>query len=93
MKTVADRDSARQKQLGKTGVRTVNAVHGLRKAESDPQFELDLAANLRERLGREQLFEFISEIFSRIRLHRPTYAARLFPGACKISRFGSCDRK
>jgi len=57
MKSVPARDSARKARLGKVGVRTVKAVHGLRKSESDPQFELDLAANLRERLSREQLLD------------------------------------
>ncbi len=37
--------------------RVVKAVHGLRQAAPDPQFELDLAADLRERLNREQLLE------------------------------------
>jgi acetyltransferase-like isoleucine patch superfamily enzyme len=55
MNSDADRDSARMRRLGKIGVRTVQAVHGLRESEPDPQFELDLAANLRERLSPEQL--------------------------------------
>jgi len=44
----------------KSGTRTVTAVHGLRKIEPDPQFELDLAAHLREQLSREQLLEAFS---------------------------------
>ncbi len=40
-----------------SGVRVVKAVHGSRDAATDPQFELDLAADLRERLNREQLLE------------------------------------
>src|ERR1700730_18957570 len=39
------------------GFRLVKAVHGLRDAAPDPQFELDLAADLRTRLDREQLVE------------------------------------
>jgi acetyltransferase-like isoleucine patch superfamily enzyme len=39
------------------GPRVVKAVHGARQAASDPQFELDLAADLRTRLDREQLLE------------------------------------
>jgi len=57
MRSVADRESARLKRHGKVGVRTVKAVHGLRKSVADPQFELDLAANLRETLNREQLLD------------------------------------
>ena len=39
------------------GFRLVKAVHGVRDAAPDPQFELDLAADLRTRLDREQLVE------------------------------------
>jgi hypothetical protein len=35
--------------------RIVRAVHGLRSVEPHPQFALDMAAHLRERLTREQL--------------------------------------
>jgi acetyltransferase-like isoleucine patch superfamily enzyme len=45
----------------KSGARVVKAVHGLRKAEPDPQFELDMAAHLREQLTREQLLEAFSD--------------------------------
>jgi acetyltransferase-like isoleucine patch superfamily enzyme len=44
----------------KSGTRIVRAVHGLRKVEPDPQFELDMAAHLREQLTREQLLEAYS---------------------------------
>lgn len=37
------------------GRRIIKAVHGLREIVPDPQFELDMAAHLRKRLGREQL--------------------------------------
>lgn len=37
------------------------AIHGAREIEPDPQFELDMAAHLRDRLGREQLFEAFSQ--------------------------------
>jgi acetyltransferase-like isoleucine patch superfamily enzyme len=45
----------------KSGTRVVQAVHGLRKIEPDPQFELDMAAHLGERLSREQLMEAFSQ--------------------------------
>lgn len=41
----------------KTGSRMVKAIHGAREIEKDPQFELDMAFHLREKLGREQLQE------------------------------------
>jgi acetyltransferase-like isoleucine patch superfamily enzyme len=44
----------------KSGTRIIKAVHGLRKVEPDPQFELDMAAHLREQLSREQLMEAFS---------------------------------
>jgi acetyltransferase-like isoleucine patch superfamily enzyme len=44
----------------KSGARVVKAVHGLRKVEPDPQFELDMAAHLREKLSRERLMEAFS---------------------------------
>jgi acetyltransferase-like isoleucine patch superfamily enzyme len=44
----------------KRGTRIVKAVHGLREVEPDPQFELDMAAHLREQLSREQLMEAFS---------------------------------
>jgi acetyltransferase-like isoleucine patch superfamily enzyme len=45
----------------KSGARVVKAVHGLREVEPDPQFELDMAAHLREQLSREQLLESFSD--------------------------------
>ena len=41
--------------------RVVKAVHGVRKIEPDPQFELDMAAHLRTQLRREQLSEAFSQ--------------------------------
>lgn len=41
----------------KAGSRMVKAIHGAREIEQDPQFELDMAAHLREQLDREQLHE------------------------------------
>jgi acetyltransferase-like isoleucine patch superfamily enzyme len=49
----------------KGGTRVVKAVHGLRKVEPDPQFELDMAEQLREQLSREQLLEAFSNHASR----------------------------
>jgi acetyltransferase-like isoleucine patch superfamily enzyme len=39
------------------GRRIVKAVHGVREVVADPLFELDMAAHLRKRLGREQLLD------------------------------------
>ena len=39
----------------KSGARTVKAIHGVREVVADPQFELDMAADLRGRLSNEQL--------------------------------------
>jgi acetyltransferase-like isoleucine patch superfamily enzyme len=39
------------------GTRLMRAVHGLRESAPDPQFELELAADMRERLTSEQLIE------------------------------------
>jgi acetyltransferase-like isoleucine patch superfamily enzyme len=44
-----------------SGTRIVAAIHGLRKVEPDPQFELDMAAHLKEQLTREQLLEAFSD--------------------------------
>lgn len=41
----------------KAGSRMVKAIHGAQEIQQDPQFELDMAAHLRERLSREQLQE------------------------------------
>jgi acetyltransferase-like isoleucine patch superfamily enzyme len=50
-------DTARIKihRTRKSGARFVKAVHGLRTVEPDPQFELDMAAHLKEQLPRERL--------------------------------------
>jgi acetyltransferase-like isoleucine patch superfamily enzyme len=45
----------------KGGTRVVKAVHGLREVDPDPQFELDMAAHLREQLSPEQLLEAFSD--------------------------------
>jgi len=44
----------------KSGTRIVSATHGLRTAEPDPQFELDMAAHQKEQLSPEQLLEAFS---------------------------------
>jgi acetyltransferase-like isoleucine patch superfamily enzyme len=56
-------DTARIKthRTRKSGTRVVKAVHGLRTVEPDPQFELDMAAHLKEQLTREQLLEAFSD--------------------------------
>jgi acetyltransferase-like isoleucine patch superfamily enzyme len=53
--------SASIARQAKVGARTVKAVHGLRESTSDPQFELDLAADLRQRLTRDQLLEAFAQ--------------------------------
>jgi acetyltransferase-like isoleucine patch superfamily enzyme len=45
----------------KSGTRIVQAVHGLRKVQADPPFEIDMAAQLREQLSREQLIDAFSQ--------------------------------
>jgi acetyltransferase-like isoleucine patch superfamily enzyme len=40
-----------------SSLRVVKAVHGVRQTIPDPQFELDLAADLRTRLNRDQLID------------------------------------
>jgi acetyltransferase-like isoleucine patch superfamily enzyme len=56
-------DTARIKthRTRKSGTRIVKAVHGLRTMEPDPQFELDMAAHLKEQLPREQLLAAFSD--------------------------------
>lgn len=54
-------NSSSRDRFERSGVRTVKAVHGLRSVMPDPQFELDLAANLRECIGREQLLELYEQ--------------------------------
>jgi acetyltransferase-like isoleucine patch superfamily enzyme len=58
---IADTADIRTHRTQKSGTRIVKAVHGLRKTEPDPQFELDMAAHLREKLSREQLLEAFSQ--------------------------------
>jgi acetyltransferase-like isoleucine patch superfamily enzyme len=53
----ASRSSARVTRREKSGARTVKAIHGMREVAADPQFELDLAANLRAHLSSEQLLD------------------------------------
>jgi acetyltransferase-like isoleucine patch superfamily enzyme len=45
----------------KSGTRIVKAIHGLRTVEPDPQFELDMAAHLKEQLPREHLLVAFSD--------------------------------
>ena len=55
-----DRGSARTRH-DNSSARTVKAVHGVREVGPDPQFELDMAADLRGRLGSEQLLEAFTQ--------------------------------
>lgn len=64
MSRSVDRDSARTRR-DKSGARTIKAVHGVRHVASDPQFELDMATDLRGRLSREQLLEAFSQYAGR----------------------------
>jgi acetyltransferase-like isoleucine patch superfamily enzyme len=64
--STTDRHSARRaKRSGISNVRTVKARHGLSETVPDPQFELDLAENLKGRLTREQLIDAYTEYSSR----------------------------
>lgn len=58
---VAETVQIKAHRTRKSGTRVVKAVHGLRKVEPDPQYELDMAAHLREQLSREQLLEAFSD--------------------------------
>jgi acetyltransferase-like isoleucine patch superfamily enzyme len=58
---IADTAHFKIHRTRKSGARVVKAVHGLREVEPDPQFELDMAAHLREQLSREQLLEAFSD--------------------------------
>jgi acetyltransferase-like isoleucine patch superfamily enzyme len=58
---LADTAHIKMHRTRKSGPRIVKAVHGLRKVEPDPQFELDMAAHLREQLNREQLLEAFAQ--------------------------------
>lgn len=53
--------STKTHRTATSGTRIVGATHGLRKVEPDPQFELDMAAHLKEQLTREQLLEAFSD--------------------------------
>jgi acetyltransferase-like isoleucine patch superfamily enzyme len=58
---IADTAHIKIHRTRKSGSRVVKAVHGLRKVEPDPQFELDMAAHLRKQLSREQLMATFSD--------------------------------
>jgi acetyltransferase-like isoleucine patch superfamily enzyme len=58
---IPDMAHTKTHRTAKSGTRIVRAIHGLRKAEPDPQFELDMAAHLKEQLTREQLLEAYSD--------------------------------
>jgi len=58
---IADTAHTNMHRTRKSGTRVVKAVHGLREVEPDPQFELDMAAHLREQFSREQLLEAFSD--------------------------------
>ena len=58
---IADKVHTKTHRTAKSGTRIVRAIHGLRKVEPDPQFELDMAAHLKEQLTREQLLEAFSD--------------------------------
>jgi len=60
----ADRTPSPITRREKSGARTVKAVHGVREAAPDPQFELDLAVDLRGRLNSEQLLEAFTQYSS-----------------------------
>lgn len=45
----------------KSNARTVKAIHGIREVVPDPQFELDMAADLRRRLSKEQLLDAFAQ--------------------------------
>jgi hypothetical protein len=47
-------------RIRKIGALVVEAVYGSHKVEPDPQFQLDMAAHLKEQLSREQLLEAFS---------------------------------
>jgi acetyltransferase-like isoleucine patch superfamily enzyme len=58
---IPDTVHAKTHRTAKSRTRIVRAIHGLRKVEPDPQFELDMAARLKEQLTREQLLEAFSD--------------------------------
>jgi acetyltransferase-like isoleucine patch superfamily enzyme len=47
-------------RTAKSGTRIVSAIHGLRRVQPDPQFELDMAAHLRGQLTRAELLAAFS---------------------------------
>jgi hypothetical protein len=57
----AGRGSVRITRREKSGARTVKAIHGVREVAPDPQFELDLAADLRGRLGSDPLLDALMQ--------------------------------
>jgi acetyltransferase-like isoleucine patch superfamily enzyme len=58
---MAEKVHTKTHRTAASGSRIVRAIHGLRKVEPDPQFELDMAAHLKEQLTREQLLEAFSD--------------------------------
>jgi acetyltransferase-like isoleucine patch superfamily enzyme len=58
---MAEKVHTKTHRTAKSGTRIVKAIHGLRKLEPDPQFELDMAVHLKEQLTREQLLEAFSD--------------------------------
>jgi acetyltransferase-like isoleucine patch superfamily enzyme len=54
---IPDTASIKMHRTRKSGTRIVKAVHGLRTVEPDPQFELDMAAHLKDQLSSEKLLE------------------------------------
>jgi acetyltransferase-like isoleucine patch superfamily enzyme len=58
---ISDTVPTKTHRTAKRSTRIVRAIHGLRKVEPDPQFELDMAAHLKEQLTREQLLEAFSD--------------------------------
>jgi acetyltransferase-like isoleucine patch superfamily enzyme len=58
---IPDKACIKTHRTQKSGTRIVKAVHGLRTVEPDPQFELDMAAHLKQQLTREQLLQAFSD--------------------------------
>ena len=59
--TMVEKLHAKTHRTARSGTRIVEAVHGLRKVEPDPQFERDMAAHLKEQLSHEQLLQAFSD--------------------------------
>lgn len=53
--------SSRRNRSGMRNARTVKARHALSETVLDPQFEMDLAENLKSRLAREQLLDAFAD--------------------------------